>query len=430
MKILILGGYGFIGAEIMRRAREAGFDCVGLGRSIETGRRLVPDAEWIGADIARLTEAEAWTPHLAGIDAIVNAAGALQDGARDDLAAVHDRAIAALVTAAVTAGVRRFVQISATGATPNATTEFLRTKAAGDAAVRASSLEWIVLKPALVIGRGAYGGTALLRMLAGFPLITPLVHASAPVQTVALDDVAASVVLSLKGGVAMRRDYDLAEDTPHSLREIVRGLRRQLGFSPARFELDLPSWIAAPVGAMADLAGAFGWRSALRSTALKVMAAGVAADPAPWRAAVGRSFKSFDATIAGIPGTAQERIYARAQLVLPLVIATLAVFWLASGVIALFQVDRAAALVPDAGPGMSAGMVIAGAALDIFIGAGLIWRRTARVAAIGSIAVAAFYLLMGTLLAPQLWTDPLGVYVKVLPAMALGAVAAALLEER
>lgn len=428
MRILILGGYGFIGAEIMRACAAAGFDCVGLGRSTATGERLVPGAKWIGADIARLDSAEKWAPHLAGIDAIVNAAGALQDGARDDLDAIHHRSIAALIEAAAKTTVKKFVQISAPGADANASTAFLRTKAAGDAAVRASSIEWTVLKPGLVIGRSAHGGTALLRMLAGFPLMTPLVSASALVQTASLDEIAVSVVAVLKGEVPARRDYDLVEDASHSLREIVRSFRRQLGFAPAKFEPDLPAWIAAPVGAAADVAGLFGWRSPLRSTALKVMSENVLADPAPWRAATGRGLKSFDETVARLPGTAQERLFARAQLAAPIMIVTLAAYWIASGVIALIQVDRAAALLPEGYRAIF--LVIGGAILDIGVGAALIWRPTARAAAVASVLVALIYLLAGTLLAPQFWSDPLGAYVKVIPAIALGLAVALMLEER
>ena len=428
MRILILGGYGFIGAEIMRACAAAGYECIGLGRSAATGERLVPDAQWIGADMAKLDSAEKWTPFLAGVDAIVNAAGALQDGARYDLAAIHHRAVAALLDAAPKMNVKKFVQISAPGANAKASTAFLRTKAAGDAAVRASSLEWTVLKPGLVIGQGAYGGTALLRMLAGFPLMTPLVSASALVQTVALEEVAAAVVAVLKSEVPARRDYDLVEDAPHSLRDIVRGVRRQIGFSMAKFEPDLPAWIAAPVGVAADLAGLLGWRSPLRSTALKVMREDVLGDPAPWRAASGREFSSLDETLARLPGSAQERTFARAQAAVPIMIVTLAAFWIASGVIALTQVERAAALLPDFGAASI--LVIGGAILDIGVGAALIWRPTARAASIVSVLVAFSYLLAGTLLAPQFWSDPLGAYVKILPAMALGLAVALMLEER
>jgi uncharacterized protein YbjT (DUF2867 family) len=431
MKVLILGGYGFLGAAIMQACRSAGFDCVGLGRSAATGARLVPGATWIGADRARLDTPEKWAPHLQGVADIVNAAGALQDGARDNLDAVHRRAIVALIAAAEKMNVKKFVQISATGANANASTAFLRTKAAGDAAVRAAALDWVILKPGLVIGRGAYGGTALLRMLAGFPFMTPLIHAGARVQTVALGDVADAVVAALKGEVPTNRDYDLVEDAPHTLREIVRGFRRQLGFAPARLEPDFPAWTAAPVAALADLAGALGWRSPLRSTALKVMGENVLADPTAWRAATGRGLRSFEESLAEIESDAQERIFARAQLAMPLMIVALGAFWLLSGIVGLAEIERAAAHLHATMDAASArGLVIAGSLVDILIGAGLLLRGTSRAAALASVAVAMTYLVAGSLIEPALWSDPFGALAKIIPLAAMGLAVALMQEAR
>lgn len=431
MKVLILGGYGFLGAAIMRAAMAAGLDCVGLGRSAATGRRLVPEAPWIGADMAALDTAEKWTPHLSEIDAVVNAAGALQDGARDDLDAIHRRSIAALVAAAEKTGVKRFVQISAPGANAGASTAFLRTKATGDAAVRASSLDWVILKPGLVIGRGAYGGTALLRMLAGFPFMTPLIHAKARVQTVALEDVADAIVAALLGEIPMRREFDLVEDASHSLREIVRGFRRRLGFAPARHEPDLPAWAAAPVAVIADIAGALGWRSPLRSTALKVMGENVLADPTAWREATGRGLRSFDESLASIESDAQGRIFARAGLAMPLMIISLGVFWVLSGIVGLIEIERAAAhLYASMSVPTAKALVIAGSLVDILIGAGLLVKITSRAAALASVVVAMSYLVAGTIIEPSLWADPFGALAKIIPLSAMGLAVALMQEER
>lgn len=429
-RVLVLGGYGFIGAEIVRALIRDGREVVGLGRDAALGRRILPLARWIGADMARLDTADKWAPHLREVEAIVNAAGALQDGPRDRLDAVHHRAIAACVEAATRAGVKRFVQISAVGAELSAATPFMSSKALGDAAVKMSSLDWIILRPGLVIGRGAYGGTALLRMLAGFPLMTPLVFGAAPVQTVSNDDVANAVLAALKGDVPGRRAFDLVEDDPHTLREIVRGLRRQLGFAPAKVEPDLPPALAPLVGRLADLAGLLGWRSPLRTTALKVMREGVAGDPAPWRAAGGRAPRSFGETLAGLSGTAQERVFARAQVALPLMIVTLGMFWLVSGIVGLVAIDRAAAHLSMLGEGASKALVAGASLLDIGVGASILWRPTARSACLASIIVAGVYLAAGSMTEPQLWLDPFGTLVKVFPAMALAAATALLLEDR
>ena len=57
-------------------------------------------------------------------------------------------------------------------------------------------------------------------------------------------------------------------------------------------------------------------------------------------------------------------------------------------------------------------------------------RRSAQVALLGMVAVSAAYLLGGTLLRPDLWADPLGPFVKILPGAVLALAALAILDER
>lgn len=430
-RVLVLGGYGFIGAEIVRTLLAGGFEVVGLGRDAEFGKQLFPGVKWIAADIATLRAPEAWTDIVSGVTAIVNAAGALQDGARDNLAAVHDIALRACIAAAGPAGVKTFVQISAPGADKRGSTAFLRSKAGADEALRQSSLDWVIFKPGLVIGRNAHGGTALLRMLAAFPLVQPLVQAPGAIQTVAADEVSASVVRALRGEIAMRADYDLVEDEAHSLRDIVHGLRAWLGFRKPAFDIVAPLWLAGIFGIAADIAGNLGWRSALRSTALTMMTEGVRGAPEPWRQASGRSPASFAATLAAMPATVQERVYARVQLLLPLLVLSLSAFWTVSGIVAMLHPGAAAAVLrPEFSAGAATAIVIVLAAIDIVIGAALLLRRTARAAALASAAVAVFYIAAASRFAPELWLDPFGVYVKVLPCIVLSLTLALVLRER
>lgn len=431
MRVLVVGGYGLIGLGVVRALLAAGHQVVGLGRSAGRGRRLVPGIPWIGGDLARMTKPEDWIAHLSGVTAVVNASGALQDGARDSLALAQDQAIRALIAACEGQGVTHYVQISAPGAQADAPSAFLRTKAVADAALRASSLDWTILKPGLVIGAGAYGGTALIRMLAAFPLVQPIVLADAQVQTVSAGDVADAVRAVLAREVATRRDYDLVEPKPHTLLALVIAVRQWVGREDAVAPLRLPRWLGGLIGRIADLAGWLGWRSPVRTTALRALEAGVTGDPAPWVAAGGRPMGSLAQTLAALPATMQERVFGRAQLVYPVLLLTLAAFWLLSGVIGFVRQEQAEAVIADRVGGQVATLLVSvGALLDLLIGAGLLLRRWVRTAAWASICVSLGYLLAGTWITPELWADPLGPFVKIFPAMALALAVAALTEER
>lgn len=427
MRVLILGAYGLIGQAIARRLSHAGFHVTGLGRSADLGRRLLPDIAWTAADIATMTHPADWAPFLLDVDAVVNAAGALQDGARDHVAATQDIAIRALIAACEAQGARRIVQISAAGVSPDASTTFFRTKARADDALRKSGLDWVILRPGLVIGPNAYGGTALIRALAAFPLIVPLTAADSPIQTVALSDVADATLEALTDPARWRAGFDLVEPRPSTLRDVVLAFRRFQGFAPPRAVIPLPPALGRPLAWAGDLAGWLGWRPPLRTTALKVLRDGVLGDPGPW----GRPLMSLQETLAAQVSTAQERVFARAALVFPVLVTALAGFWLASGAIGLWR-WRAAAAVLDGRlpPAFAIFAVIAGALADLLLGFGILWRPATRRAALGTVLLTVIYLILGSWLTPALWIDPLGPFVKTIPAIALALAVAALAEER
>jgi hypothetical protein len=169
----------------------------------------------------------------------------------------------------------------------------------------------------------------------------------------------------------------------------------------------------------------------LRSTSLTVLETGVTADPEPWRRATGETLAPLGETLARIPATRQERQYARTQLLFPVIAVAFALFWLASGLIGLWRLDAAAAIVaPALGAVLAKSSVILGALADIAIGAGLLARRTFQPACLAAIALSAAYLALGTLLTPTLWADPLGPLVKIIPVIALASLLHILAEDR
>ncbi|SFD01137.1 Nucleoside-diphosphate-sugar epimerase [Bosea sp. CRIB-10] len=431
MRILLLGAYGFIGLAIARRLQQAGHDIVGFGRDLDLGKLLAPDLAWTGTDLATLSDTAAWQPYLDGVDAVVNASGALQDGARDKLAASQERAISALIAACEVRGVRTFIQISAPGADPTAQTAFLRTKGEADAVLQRSTLNWTILKPGLVIGANAYGSTALLRMIAALPVVQLLAFGASRVQVVALDEVADAVHSCLAGEVPTRATFDLVAAEPHPLRDLVLKLRRWLGLPAPVAVCDLPKPIGRGLAQLADLASWFGWRSPLRSSALDILSQGIVGDPEPWRAATGRDLTDLGAILKRLPSTRQERIFARSQLVLPVLVLTLAFFWLLSGLIGLWQWREAVAVLPSSvSPELAASFVILGSLADITIGIGFLFRRWLVRAALGAVVVSLSYLIAGTVLTPWLWGDPLGPFVKILPATALAVAVTTIAGER
>lgn len=431
MHVLVLGGYGLIGLPVVLRLIEAGHRVTGLGRSVRVARTACPEAAWIERDIARLTRPRDWLPILAEVDAVVNCAGALQDSFRDNLQALQSDAIGALIEAARTARIGRIVQVSAVGVSPHATIPFLRTKAEADAALTASDLDWIILRPGLVIAPAAYGGTSLIRGLASFPFMIPLVGGTKTIQTVSADDVADAVLASAEGQVPSRMIYDLVEEKAHALEELVGAFRAWLGHAPAPV-VRAPASMGRLICKLGDAASYLGWRPPLRTTALLQLQAGVIGDPSAWLQLRGRHLSSMSQTLRRRPAGVQERWFGRLFLIKPPIVVVLALFWLVSGVIGLLELQAGSAMLLERGMGQESAMlaVVVGSVLDIALAAMLLVRSTHKVGALGTITATLLYLLAGSLLTPETWLDPLGPFVKAIPAAMLACVALAVADER
>ncbi|CAN7473906.1 SDR family oxidoreductase [Rhizobium leguminosarum] len=427
MNILILGATGFIGSAVAARLLEDGHVITGLGRNPGRARFRQPGIRWIIANLDKMTDAADWATVLQGQQIVVNSAGALQDGLSDDLAATQERAMIALQGAARMAGLKLIIQISARTDGAGRDRPFLATKRAADLALAASGIPYVILRPALVLGRNAHGGTALLRSLAAFPLVLPFVHADSPVETVAVEDVAAGVSAAISGTLPSGSDIELAAEERHSLASLVKLHRAWLGLPDAPV-ISLPSILARPVTWLADMAGHLGWRSPLRSTAMTVMSEGISIDRA---IPSGLPTLSARATLAANPSGVQDLWFARLYLLKPLVISGLSVFWLLSGLIPLLALEKTSAhFLPFMPEAAATALTLATCLIDIALGAAVLLRPLAKRALLGMLAVSFAYLAGASLLEPALWLDPLGPLVKVLPSILLTLIALATLDER
>lgn len=370
MNILILGATGFIGSAIAQHLAAEGHAVTGLGRAPARMAERLPGVRWIAADLATMTDPTAWNAMLRGQDIVVNSAGALQDGMLDDLNSTQFKAMQALYAAAKTASIELVVQISARTGGAAADTPFLATKRQADETLAASGLNFVILRPALVVGRNAHGGTALLRALAALPLIQPLVHGEAGIATASVTDIAQAVSRAIHGDLPAGTDAEIAAEERTTLAELVPLHRRWLGLPPARV-LAVPAFFATPLTWVADIAGHLGWRSPLRSTAMTVMEEGVVAG----RGSGNIIGTSAAQTLAANPAGVQDLWFARLYILKPLILVGLSVFWLLSGLIPLLAPGRAAAhFLPFMPPVAAYALTFFTCLLDIALGLTVVVR--------------------------------------------------------
>jgi uncharacterized protein YbjT (DUF2867 family) len=428
LRVLLTGATGLIGRAVLAGLNGEGHALVAVARNPGAAARLPEAVACLALDISKATSPADWLPHLLGIDAVVNCAGVLQDSPRDSTTGVHADGAAAVFAACEQAGVRRVVQISAIGVDRGATA-FARTKLAGDKALMARDLDWVILRPSVVVGRQAYGGSALFRGLAVLPILPRLADAG-PLQLVQLDDLVRTVLFFLQPGAPSRVVLEVVGPECLSLEAVLVAYRRWLGLREARFVM-LPRWLAHAAFRVGDLIGLLGWRPPVRSTTRRELTRGTVGDPAPWTRLTGIAPRALSTALAAEPASVQERWFARLYFAKPLMLGVLALYWVATGLVALGPGwEDAVGLVQDAGFLAAAPLAAAGAIADIAIGVGIAVRRTARPALWAALALSIGYLALATLLLQGLWADPLGPLLKVAPIVVLILVALAILEER
>jgi uncharacterized protein YbjT (DUF2867 family) len=430
MHVLVTGATGLIGAAVVARLLQDGHEVTGIARHVASAARRSPHIRWIAFDMAHAASVGLWHPFLDGVGGVVNCAGALQDGAADSLSGVHERGLGLLIAACENAGVRSFIHFSAIGIDRETPTRFSRTKRAGEEALMRSRLDWIILRPSVVAGRAAYGGSALVRGLAALPVL-PVMPGTEPLQIVQLDDVADTVALCLKPETPVPIALDLAGPERLTLTEVVHCYRRWLGWPVAR-EVHVPLPLAAFLFRLGDFAGFLGWRPPMRSTARLEIARGAVGDPSEWTRVTGITPRSLAGSLAREPASVQERWFAALYFMKAALFTVLPLFWIATGLISIGPgYDAGIALMREGGAGaLSAPIVLAGGAADILIGLAIAFRRTSRAGLYAALAITLFYLAAGTLLLPGLWADPLGPLLKAVPIMVLNLIAIAILEDR
>lgn len=244
-RVLMIGGSGFIGSAVAARFAAAGLEVTVATRRRERARHLLV-LPTVGVAEADVYDPAALAALMRGRDAVVNLVGVLSGGEGRPygrgFARAHVDLPARIGAAAARAGVGRLLHVSALGAAPDAPSGYLRSKAAGEAALReaAPGAAVTIFRPSVVFG----AGDAFLNLFADlqrmFPAM-PLACADALFQPVWVGDVAATLAGALDRTESFGATYDLCGPRVCSLRELVRLAGSASGHP--RPVIGLPGWL-------------------------------------------------------------------------------------------------------------------------------------------------------------------------------------------
>src|SRR5205085_3912137 len=133
---------------------------------------------------------------------------------------VHHQGVKNLFEACERLQIRRVIHFSAIGVDRETPTAVSRSKLLGDLSLMERDLDWVILRPSVVIGRPAYGASALMRGLASLPAI-PVMPNTGPLQIVLLEDVVRTVEHFLDPGAPTRKIVELVGPHRYSFLDVV-----------------------------------------------------------------------------------------------------------------------------------------------------------------------------------------------------------------
>ncbi len=241
--VTIFGGSGFIGRQIVREMAKLGCQIRVAVRDPESALPLKPcgDVGQITPVQANVTSERQVKAACEGADCVINLVGILYEKGARTFDAVHVQGARRIAEAAKAGGATRFVQMSALGASEKSSSEYARSKARGEKAVRAIFPDAVVLRPSVVFGPEDDFFNRFAQLMRLSPVMPLIGGGEQKFQPVYVGDVADALMMAATRADMAGETYELGGPNVYSFREILelimRETDRHVGLVPLPFEL-------------------------------------------------------------------------------------------------------------------------------------------------------------------------------------------------
>jgi uncharacterized protein YbjT (DUF2867 family) len=219
--LAITGGTGFVGKRVIDLALRRGHQLRALTR------RPQPERDGVNWVTGALDTPDALAELVRGADAVIHIAGVVNASDRAGFIQGNVAGTKAVLAAAASGGVRRFVHVSSLSAREPQLSQYGWSKAEGDAAVQASGLDWSIVRPPAIYGPGDHEMLEMFRLAKRG--VVPLPPAGR-FSTIHVDDLAA-LLIALSQSAGDRAIHEADDETPHgwSHPDFARALGRAVG---------------------------------------------------------------------------------------------------------------------------------------------------------------------------------------------------------
>ncbi len=229
--VTVFGGSGFLGRHIVRALVKRGWRVRVAVRSPNEALFL-KTAGAVGQVAimqANIRDEASVRKAVKGVDAVVNLVGILYETRKQKFSAVQAKGARTVAQSAANEGVKRFVQLSAIGASSKSEAAYAQSKAAGEAAVLEAIPQAVILRPSIVIGPEDDFFNRFAKMAALSPAL-PLVGGGETLyQPVAVQDVAQATCEALENPDCGGKIYELGGPNIFSFKNLMEIMLRHTG---------------------------------------------------------------------------------------------------------------------------------------------------------------------------------------------------------
>jgi uncharacterized protein YbjT (DUF2867 family) len=256
--VTIFGGSGFVGGQIVRALAKQGARVRVAVRNPGRAYRLpmLGDVGQIEIVQANIRDEASIARALDGAEACVNAVAVLHESGRQRFDALHVEGAQTVARVATASGARRLVHISALGARAESTSEYSRSKARGEAAVREQSPGATLLRPSVIFGPDDAFFNRFASMATISPALPLIGGGATRFQPVFVGDVAGAVVAALADDGAAGRAYELGGPLVYTFKDLMRLMLEEIGRK--RLLVPVPFAAAHVLGLAGDLMSVIG----------------------------------------------------------------------------------------------------------------------------------------------------------------------------
>lgn len=254
--ITLFGGSGFIGRYAARTLVEAGYRVRVACRRVNTAQdvRLAGTPGWVDIVQANIRNRASIERALDGADGVVNLVGILFEAGQQDYESTQRDGAALLAEVAAEKGIKTFVQVSAIGADPDASSDYARTKGEAEDAVRAQVPSATILRPSIVFGPedeffNRFAAMATHPVSNFLPILPAIGGGKTRLQPIYAGDVADAIALAVDAPGAAGQTYELGGPRSYTFNELYDILLSAI--DRRRFKAPLPFFLAKPMGYIA-----------------------------------------------------------------------------------------------------------------------------------------------------------------------------------